>query len=74
MYRMLTSRKAKEIWTLTTHHVPREATHWSVRLERRTHDYKRHATTSLYVCFDILTGQVMGRLRNATGRRSVWIS
>lgn len=143
--RKLTSQKAKAILTLTTHHVPREATHWSVRLmaryagvtewqvrqvwaasdlkphrlktfkishdpefaekvvdvvglylnppgnamvlsvdektqiqaldrtqpmlplrpgqiERRTHDYKRHGTTSLYAAFDILTGQVMGRI------------
>lgn len=32
------------------------------QVERRTHDYKRHGTTSLYAAFDILTGNVMGRL------------
>lgn len=32
------------------------------QIERRTHDYKRHGTTSLYAAFDILTGQVMGRI------------
>jgi len=31
------------------------------QIERRTHDYKRHGTTSLYAAFDILTGKVMGR-------------
>lgn len=32
------------------------------QIERRTHDYKRHGTTSLYAAFDILTGTVVGRL------------
>lgn len=32
------------------------------QIERRTHDYKRHGTASLYAAFDILTGQVMGRI------------
>ena len=32
------------------------------QIERRTHDYKRHGTTSLYAAFDILTGTVIGRL------------
>ena len=31
------------------------------QIERRTHDYKRHGTASLYAAFDILTGQVIGR-------------
>lgn len=143
--RKLSTQKMKEILTLTTQRVPREATHWSVRLmakyaavtawqvrqvwaasdlkphrlktfkisndphfadkvvdvvglylnppdnaivlsvdektqiqaldrtqpmlplrpgqiERRTHDYKRHGTASLYAAFDILTGQVIGRI------------
>lgn len=30
--------------------------------ERRTHDYKRHGTTNLYAAFDILTGEVRGRI------------
>ena len=32
------------------------------QIERRTHDYKRHGTTSLYAAFDILTGRVIGRV------------
>lgn len=31
------------------------------QVERRSHDYKRHGTTSLYAAFDILTGNVIGR-------------
>ena len=29
--------------------------------ERRTHDYKRHGTTSLFAAFDTATGKVIGR-------------
>ena len=32
------------------------------QVERRTHDYKRHDTASLYAVFDIMTGQVIGRI------------
>lgn len=32
------------------------------QVERRTHDYKRHGTRSLYAAFDIATGEVMGRV------------
>jgi len=32
------------------------------QIERRTHDYKRHGTTSLYAAFDIVSGTVLGRL------------
>lgn len=32
------------------------------QVERRTHDYKRHGTASLYAAFDILTGKVIGRI------------
>lgn len=32
------------------------------QVERRTHDYKRHGTTNLYAAFDILTGEVRGRI------------
>ena len=32
------------------------------QIERRTHDYKRHGTTSLYAAFDIATGEVIGRV------------
>jgi transposase len=31
------------------------------QVERRTHDYKRNGTMSLYAAFDILTGKVIGR-------------
>jgi transposase len=30
--------------------------------ERRTHDYKRHGTTSLFAAFDIATGKVIGEV------------
>lgn len=29
--------------------------------ERRTHDYRRHGTTSLFAAFDVQTGQVIGQ-------------
>ena len=29
--------------------------------ERRTHDYERHGTTTLFAAFNILTGKVMGQ-------------
>ena len=32
------------------------------QLARRTHDYKRHGTASLYAAFDIATGKVVGRV------------
>lgn len=32
------------------------------QVERRTHDYKRHGTTNLYAAFDILSGEVRGRI------------
>lgn len=31
------------------------------QIERRTHDYQRHGTTSLFAALDIATGQVLGR-------------
>ena len=31
------------------------------QVERRTHDYKRNGTLSLYAAFDVLTGEVLGR-------------
>lgn len=31
------------------------------QVERRTHDYKRHGTLSLYAAMDIATGQVIGK-------------
>lgn len=32
------------------------------QIERRTHDYKRHGTTSLFAALDVATGKVIGRL------------
>jgi transposase len=32
------------------------------QVERRTHDYKRHGTASLYAAFDIATGEVSARI------------
>lgn len=32
------------------------------QVERRTHDYKRHGTASLYAAFDVATGKVLGRV------------
>jgi len=32
------------------------------QVERRTHDYKRNGTMSLYAAFDIVTGEVTGRV------------
>lgn len=32
------------------------------QIERRTHDYKRHGTASLYAAFDIASGHVIGRV------------
>ncbi len=32
------------------------------QIERRTHDYKRHGTRSLYAAFDVATGRVLGRV------------
>lgn len=40
--------------------------------ERRTHDYERHGTTTLFAAFNILTGKVMGqRLPRHRGREFV---
>ena len=32
------------------------------QIERRTHDYKRHGTTSLFAALDVATGKVIGSL------------
>lgn len=32
------------------------------QVERRTHDYIRNGTTSLYAAFNVLTGEVMGKV------------
>lgn len=38
----------------------------SSRVGSRTHDYKRHGTTSLYAAFNILTGHVIGKVAKRT--------
>lgn len=35
------------------------------QIERRTHDYKRNGIRSLYAAFDILTGNVIGRVTDS---------
>ena len=40
------------------------------RPERRTHDYVRHGTTTLFAALDIATGQVTASARTATAIRS----
>ena len=32
------------------------------QIERRTHDYKRHGTTSLFAAFNVASGHVLGQL------------
>ena len=39
--------------------------------ERRTHDYKRHGTTSLFAALDVKAGTVIGTLHAAPPRRGV---
>ena len=39
------------------------------QIERRTHDYERHGTTSLFAALDTRTGKVIGRWRHARGWR-----
>lgn len=38
----------------------------SGRIGSRTHDYKRHGTTSLYAAFNILTGRIIGKVAPRT--------
>lgn len=38
----------------------------SGKIGSRTHDYKRHGTTSLYAAFNILTGKVIGQVADRT--------
>jgi hypothetical protein len=36
------------------------------QLERRTHDYQRHGTTSLFAALDVKTGRVIGEVSTCT--------
>ncbi len=40
------------------------------QVERRTHDYVRHGTATLFTAFDVATGTVIGRIYSATCTRS----
>jgi transposase len=47
----------------------RKRTASSGHAETRTHDYRRHGVTNLYAAFDLLSGEVIGRLtKRARGR------
>ena len=37
----------------------------------RTHDYKRHGTTSLFAALDVATGKVIGQLKCPSPQRGV---
>ncbi|MAR91868.1 MAG: IS630 family transposase [Pseudomonadales bacterium] len=39
------------------------------RIGSRTHDYKRHGTTSLFAAFNTLTGKVIGKVSNRTNSK-----
>ena len=39
------------------------------RIGSRTHDYKRHGTTSLYAAFNTLTGKVIGKVADKTNSK-----
>ncbi|PXX51569.1 hypothetical protein SAMN05660489_06299, partial [Pseudomonas sp. LAMO17WK12:I10] len=40
----------------------------------RTHDYKRHGTTSLFAALDVATGEVIGRLKRLTPTSASWLN
>jgi len=40
------------------------------RIGSRTHDYKRHGTTSLFAAFNTLTGKVIGKVSNRTNSKA----
>lgn len=46
------------------------------QVERHTHDYVRHGTTSLYAAFDIATGRVIGRTNQRRRAKEVreWLA
>ena len=43
-------------------------------IERRSHDYYRHGTTTLFAALEIATGQVTAALKPGTATRSSWRS
>jgi hypothetical protein len=44
------------------------------KAERRTHDYVRHGTTTLFAALEVATGQVTGCASHGTDIRSSWCS
>ena len=42
--------------------------------ERRTHDYRRHGTTSLFAALDLATGKVIGECIGGIGQQSSFSS
>ena len=53
-----------------------DRTHPMLRLRpgqvaRRTHDYKRHSTANLSAAFNVVTGEVLGRITTAPSRNGV---
>lgn len=72
--RRLSDPALEKVVVQTLESTPADATHWSVRSMaaasgmskttvhrmRRTHDYARHGTTSLFAALDVASGQVIG--------------
>jgi hypothetical protein len=44
------------------------------RVERRTHDYVRHGTTSLFAALDLSSGSVIASITAGTATRSSYAS
>lgn len=42
--------------------------------QRRTHDYMRHGTTTLFAALDLATGKVIGELHRRIAARNSWRS
>jgi hypothetical protein len=42
--------------------------------KRRSHDYLRHGTSTLFAALEIATGKVTGAVKPGTGIRSSWPS
>jgi hypothetical protein len=40
--------------------------------EKRTHDYIRHGTTTLFAALEIATGEITGLCKPRTGTKSSW--
>lgn len=74
--RTIADERVDAVVAKTLESVPVGATHWIQALdrkhpilplapgipERRTHDYRRHGTTTLFAALDMATGEVIGEL------------